>query len=330
MPYLRSRLLNFETQMVCWRRFHWLSDTKTKTKKQSVFLVCLWMWVFWGGVGCCVVLPVVVLSLFFLDKKNKESGQTQTTTPRNHQLTKKDQKVPTHLCQLRQTKKKRKKFIYHVEVQKTPPIHKKEIWKFLIWGGFRVVELPSFCFGAAVFVCKNGLCFFLPVLCACFSVAIKQHLKQQIPVCFFRKKNTPSFDAHFFQAKRKNFVLEFSQIPKKTHVLLGIWRWVVNRFSERHALRPIPRAQYAFEVLMIHWILQFALKLSKFAPFFIFAGTKISIAKSCSLVFVVYVFCCFWPGLHFAQTEKKPSRREKHFVFPLHEEQKKEVVWVFF
>ncbi len=37
---------------------------------------------------------------------------------------------------------------------------------------------------------------------------------------------------------------------------------VNNRYSERRALRPIPRAPFAFKDLMIHWILQFALHIA--------------------------------------------------------------------
>ena len=36
----------------------------------------------------------------------------------------------------------------------------------------------------------------------------------------------------------------------------------VYRHSNRHAPRNIPKAQYAFKVLMIHWILQFALRIA--------------------------------------------------------------------
>ena len=41
-------------------------------------------------------------------------------------------------------------------------------------------------------------------------------------------------------------------------------RWLsgVYRHSNRHAPRNIPKAQYAFKVLMIHWILQFALRIA--------------------------------------------------------------------
>ena len=36
----------------------------------------------------------------------------------------------------------------------------------------------------------------------------------------------------------------------------------VNRHSNKHASRHIPKAQYAFKDLMIHWILQFALRIA--------------------------------------------------------------------
>ena len=36
----------------------------------------------------------------------------------------------------------------------------------------------------------------------------------------------------------------------------------VNKHSDRHAPRRIPEAQDAFKGLMIHWILQFALRIA--------------------------------------------------------------------
>ena len=43
----------------------------------------------------------------------------------------------------------------------------------------------------------------------------------------------------------------------RTSLVIG-----VNRHSNKHAPRNIPEAQDAFKVLMIHWILQFALRIA--------------------------------------------------------------------
>jgi hypothetical protein len=56
-----------------------------------------------------------------------------------------------------------------------------------------------------------------------------------------------------------------------------------KRYSKRHALGPIPKAQLAFKDLMIHEYCN-SHDVSHFAAFFIVVGTKISIAKSCKII----------------------------------------------
>ena len=51
---------------------------------------------------------------------------------------------------------------------------------------------------------------------------------------------------------------EFTALCLKTkHTVIG-----VNRHSNKHAPRNVPEAQYAFKDLMIHWILQFTLRIA--------------------------------------------------------------------
>ena len=59
------------------------------------------------------------------------------------------------------------------------------------------------------------------------------------------------------------------------------WPSGVQEHSDKHALGNIPKAQCAFKILMIHEVLQFALR-SHFAAFFIVVGSKTSIAESCN------------------------------------------------
>jgi hypothetical protein len=68
---------------------------------------------------------------------------------------------------------------------------------------------------------------------------------------------------HSSKQEREPKLTPINHRKTRLHVKKTNWGWGgVSRHSNKHAPRNIPEAQDAFKVLMIHWILQFALRIA--------------------------------------------------------------------